>query len=344
MSFLGDVYRLRERPRVYLRSLQRTMMRGGLADALRSRFPFQLSEPKYPRIVGLEFTNFCNLKCSYCAAQTPQVRGRVGFMSPEIFSRVLTELRSFPVRTLRVIGGGEPTAHPQFAEYAAQLRGIATMTTLTTNGQYFSESVAQQAVRTFDVIEVSVGGGSAAEFEANRTGASFEKLVNGLQLLQSLAAKQKPKTLIHLRIAVRASEKPRVDQLRAFWGQYADTISIQPLADRIGGSIDVFVDSVGHHEFHRCEYPFKGMGISWNGEVPLCTAIEERLKVSNGGLLLGNLKDNTILEIWEGSIARQYRNAHRCGDRSQAPLCAGCTEYWGPRESTRMRSNSAARV
>jgi MoaA/NifB/PqqE/SkfB family radical SAM enzyme len=344
MSILNDIARLRERPQVYLRFLQRTISRGGFTDALRSRFPFRFSDPKFPRIVGLEFTNFCNLKCSYCAAQTPEVKGRVGFMNPDTFARVVTELRSFPVQTLRVIGGGEPTAHPRFAEYAAQLRGIARMTTLTTNGQYLSEPVAREAVRTFDVVEISVGGGSAAEFEENRTGASFQKLMDGVHLFRSLKAKQKSKTLLHIRIMLRASDKTRIDELRAFWGQFADTTSTQALVDRVGGSIDVFIDRFTNDQFHRCEYPFKVMGISWNGEIPLCSYIEERLKVSNGGLLLGNIKGNTLLEIWHGSIAQQYRNAHRCGDRSQAPLCIGCNDYWGQRDSKRMTSSTSAKA
>jgi sulfatase maturation enzyme AslB (radical SAM superfamily) len=139
VSVLGDLARVRERPEVYLRIIARTISMGGLLETLKSRFPFRLSDAEFPRIVALEFTNFCNLRCPYCASQTGPVRGRRGFMTDATFSRIASQLREFPLQTLRVIGGGEPTAHPRYAEYAAQLRGVASISTLTTNGQLFSE-------------------------------------------------------------------------------------------------------------------------------------------------------------------------------------------------------------
>ncbi len=135
MSVLGALARVRERPQVYLRIIANTISTGSLLETLKSRFPFRMPDPRFPRIVALEFTNVCNLRCPYCASQTGPVRGQRGFMTDATFARVASQLREFPLQTLRVIGGGEPTMHPRFAEFAVQLRGAARISTLTNAAQ-----------------------------------------------------------------------------------------------------------------------------------------------------------------------------------------------------------------
>jgi hypothetical protein len=53
----------------------------------------------------------------HCDAQHPTIRGRAGYMSDATFEALVAQLRTLRVRNLRVIGGGEPTLHPRFADY-----------------------------------------------------------------------------------------------------------------------------------------------------------------------------------------------------------------------------------
>jgi MoaA/NifB/PqqE/SkfB family radical SAM enzyme len=330
MSVLGDLARVRERPQVYLRIIARTISKGSLLETLKSRFPFRLPDAEFPRIVALEFTNFCNLRCPYCASQTGPVRGQRGFMTDATFSRIRSQFRELPLQTLRVIGGGEPTAHPRYAQYATQLRGVASISTLTTNGQLFSEKNSRQTAASFDIVEISLDGSDAAEYEKYRVGGSFQKLLKGIELLRSATAQERSKMLLHIRIMLKVSDVERVPDLRRYWEQHADSVSVQHLFDRTGTSTNLFtILPKVEGSFRQCEYPFKAMGICWNGDVPLCPAIEERLKVSDGGVLLGNVNHESLLEIWHGRSLRQYRKAHRTCQPSGAPLCVGCNDVWG---------------
>lgn len=330
MSVLGDLARIRERPQVYLRIISRTISTGGLLNAFKSRFPFRLSDAEFPRIMALEFTNVCNLRCPYCASQTGPVRGQRGFMADSTFARIASQLREFSLQTLRVIGGGEPTMHPRFAEFATQLRGAARVSTLTTNGQLFSEKNSRQTAASFDIVEISVDGSDATEYEKYRVGGSFKKLLSGIELLRSAAAQEHSKMVLHIRIMLKVSDIERVSDLRHYWGQHADSVSVQHLFDRTGTGTNLFtIMPKVEGSFRQCEYPFKAMGICWNGDVPLCPAIEERLKVSDGGMLLGNVNEESLLEIWHGPSLRRYREGHRTCDPSAAPLCVGCNDVWG---------------
>ena len=330
MSVLGDLARVRERPQVYLRIIASTIAAGGLLRAIKSRFPFRLPDAEFPRIVALEFTNVCNLRCPYCAAQIGPVRGQRGFMTGATFARIVSQLREFPLQTLRVIGGGEPTMHPRFAEFASQLQGVAGISTLTTNGQLFSGKNSRQTATSFDIVEISVDGSDATEYEKYRVGGSFRKLLGGIELLRSAAAQERSKMVLHIRIMTKVSDVERIPELRSYWEQYADSVSVQHLFDRTGDGTNLFtIMPKVEGAFRQCEYPFKAMGICWNGDVPLCPAIEERLKVSDGGLLLGNVNNDSLLKIWHGPLLRQYRQAHRTCQPSGAPLCVGCNDVWG---------------
>jgi hypothetical protein len=175
-----------------------------------------------------------------------------------------------------------------------------------------------------------VDGSDATEYEKYRVGGSFQKLLRGIELLRSAAAQERSKMLLHIRIMLKVSDIERMHDLRHYWEQHVDSVSVQHLFDRTGNGTNLFtIMPKVEGSFRQCEYPFKAMGICWNGDVPLCPAIEERLKVSDGGLLLGNVNDESLLEIWHGPSLRQYREAHRTCQRSDAPLCVSCNDVWG---------------
>jgi MoaA/NifB/PqqE/SkfB family radical SAM enzyme len=251
-------------------------------------------------------------------------------MSEDTFARLSDQLQEFPLQTLRVIGGGEPTTHPRFGEFAVKLKNSAAVRILTTNGQLFSKKYVNETATSFDIVEISVDGKDADEYERYRLGGSFDTLLKGTELLRSAATDLKTGMRLHIRVMLRKADIDRKAELREFWMQHGDAVSFQNLRDRAGSDAELFQilpNSV--NSFRQCEYPFKALGIAWNGDVPLCPTIEERLKVSDGGLLLGNINNESLLDIWRKPLLRQYRDGHRRSNASDAPLCLGCDEVWG---------------
>ncbi len=62
------------------------------------------------------------------------------------------------------------------------------------------------------------------------------------------------------------------------------------------------------------------MVVDWNGDVVLCC------DDWNHSTILGNLKNQTIEEIWNGEKLRAIRQAHIKGEFYRVPLCAGCNK------------------
>jgi len=58
------------------------------------------------------------------------------------------------------------------------------------------------------------------------------------------------------------------------------------------------------------------MIVDWNGDVVLCC------DDWNHSTVLGNLKKQTIEEIWKGEKLRKIREAHVKGEFYKVPLCS----------------------
>jgi MoaA/NifB/PqqE/SkfB family radical SAM enzyme len=310
-----------------LRMMARYLRDGWGLDLLRSRAP-GLHTPPSPTTVGVELTNVCQLRCPHCDAQNPAIRGKAGYMAEDTFTRLVAQLRALRVRNLRLIGGGEPLLHPKFASWVAQLRGLASLVSITTNGQRLTPENSAAALAALDVIEVSVASDNAAGFAQSRTGGDFEELLQNLARLRRLRDRTRSRTAIHIRVMLRPSEQPTVDRLLAFWQRYGDVVSTQRLQDYFDQQGDVFVR--GKTEEHPpCVLPFRSLGVSWDGSVPLCR-VSAFQAGSPDGLVLGNIRQTTLADIWQGVVIRQYRDGHRRGDPALMPVCRNCPDPQRP--------------
>lgn len=86
--------------------------------------------PPY-RQAYVEITNVCNFSCGFCPSPTLQ-RPRA-FMSPELFARLVPELKPLCEQVyLHVLG--EPLMHPHFGLFLTMLEAAGLPVSITTNG------------------------------------------------------------------------------------------------------------------------------------------------------------------------------------------------------------------
>ncbi len=304
-------------------------VKGGHAADLISSHTRPFSEGRPPTTVGIEFTNACQLRCPYCDAQHPRIRRASGLMSEATFENVRDQLRALRVRNIRVIGGGEATLHPSFAQWIRLLRPLAPFLAVATNGQRLTGEICGAMLQAVDVVEISVDSDHAAGYEQSRIGGRFEVLLSGLERLRRMKAELRSKTLLHIRLMLRPSDHPTRFQMMEFWSRFADTLSTQMLKDYFGAGGDLFALDRSL-EVPRCVVPFKTIGVNWNGDVPLCHA--SAYQTGNPrGLLLGNVNCETLASMWRGSLIRQYRQGHRRRCPGLVPICRGCADAWSPR-------------
>jgi hypothetical protein len=300
---------------------------GRILDIIGSRAPL-LFEGRPPTTVSIELTNVCQLRCPYCTAQHA-MRRPPGFMSPGTFANLLKQLKELHPRNIRLTGGGESTLHSLFPAWVRELRDVAPFRSVTTNGQRLTDETCTAVLSALDTIEISVDSDNATGYECSRVGGDFDTLIANLRRLRRLKYQMGSRTLIHIRLMIRPSERSHRDRLLRFWLQFGDVISTQKLIDYVGGSNDLFQLTKGN-EVPQCVAPHKLMGVHWNGDVPLCDASADQMGEPEG-LLLGNINSQPLASMWHGQVISTYRRGHKERLLELTPICRGCTDARSPR-------------
>ncbi len=195
---------------------------------------------------------------------------------------------------------------------------------MTSNWQRVNEAIVRGILEApVDLLNISVDGDDAESYESSRLGGSFPRLLNNLAHLREMRRAFPRRTLVNLRVMLRPSQARRLQEIRRFWSEYADEVSLQFVVDDAGTGGDVYGVHTVRDRYPRCSLTFKQLNVHWNGDVPLCTYATRQADQSEDAYL-GNIHDQTLEELWQHALIVQYRKAHRerlCG---QMPLCNGC--------------------
>jgi MoaA/NifB/PqqE/SkfB family radical SAM enzyme len=316
---LARVWYLR---RLYTNLVWRTLRRTSFRDTVRTQFPFVLKDAAVPPALSVELTNLCNVRCTYCTS--PLKERPQGLMSPETFGNLIRQIEESGIRKVKLVGNGEPTIHPKFSEMIPQLVKAARFVTLTTNALALNETIIESILAApVDVLHISVDGGTREEYERSRVGGKFDKLLQNLGLLRQMKRDRRAKTLVNVRVMLRPSQRSQEGALRQFWSLLSDVVSQQYVMDFTGSDTDVYPSADDHDACPRCTLPFKILDVRWNGDVPLCSYSQFQTG-DKIGLLLGNLNQVSLAEMWNGERIKAYRAAQRQRNAAQMPVCKGC--------------------
>jgi wyosine [tRNA(Phe)-imidazoG37] synthetase (radical SAM superfamily) len=118
-----------------------------------------------PVSINLDLTTACNYACDHCVDMEILNTGK-----RYDHDKLLASLRNLAARGLKsviVIGGGEPTTYPQFTEVMRAMKGLGLRLGLVTNGTGMAK-VAEIAdcLDATDWVRLSLDSGSDATFQA----------------------------------------------------------------------------------------------------------------------------------------------------------------------------------
>lgn len=315
-----SLYRVRSYREIFRRARKKSI---ATTDLLRSLFPFAFRDAEEPPIVAVELTNYCNLKCPYCTNYLGE-RKR-GFMNEAVFERMLNDLHAMRPRRIQLVGLGESTLHPRFGEYIKRLSQTGGFVSMVTNGQWEKPEVITQILSALDLVEISIDAGGKEKYEASRINGSFDHLLANLDKLNAERKRLGSQTLINIRVMLRPSQRGQFQKEYEFWKNYADRVMPQYIVkiNNTTYSDDVHIPTQSRHgEFPRCSMPFKHLEVKFTGEVLMCYYTIYQVGIP--GLVIGNVLDSSIKELWNSEVMQKYRNAHRGRQTENMPVCKGC--------------------
>jgi len=273
-----------------------------------------------PYFINLEPTSFCNLNCTICSLDGSRKNGH---LRPQIAELALNQAYELKVTEIRFFLAGEPLFNPHLAEYIRMAKDRGFITNIHTNATFMPQDRITALLEAgLDKISFSFDGEHAEEYEKIRIGAKFDLTFNNIiNFLKAKKARGQKFPLVTLQV-IKLAGAPNCniitkDFKNLFQGLPVDEFLLLNPFVWPGQEQKPFNRQHGPR-YYTCMIPWNSLSVVWDGRVVWCCGD------LNGIGLLGDIRQQTLKEIWNGEKIRAIRRglAHRT--LQTLPLCRSC--------------------
>jgi len=311
--------------------------------------------PKVPPVFQLETTNVCNMKCVMCPRTTKMERG-LGFMDTDTFSAIVSQLEPHAdaqwddwqrfvekdmmtntkaydedyfyfmicAQTLILHGFGEPILDKTLPEKVA----IAAQKGLPT---YFSmnpvnidlDKMEKLGAAGLSFLKLSLEGmDNETQMQyRGRIDKSFDDTLNKIFATIELFQKRNFKTKIILtKLNFKEDIEAQEEYIR-FWKQYPVMVYVKNQHNRWLYEEEKATENTAEYLQRYCEFPWNSVSILYDGTVVPCPLEYE------GILNMGNIKEQTLEEIWNSAKYQAFREMHATGNFPEGHFCKTHCDY-----------------
>ncbi|MFH0786876.1 MAG: radical SAM/SPASM domain-containing protein [Pseudomonadota bacterium] len=284
----------------------------------------------YPPLrIWIELTDHCNLKCPLCPNQLLP-KGEKGYISLELFKKIIDQI-SREVYDLNLFHRGEPLLHPHLIELITYAQGRGIPCRIHTNATVLSNSLSKQILTAgLEILSFSFDGYKASLYEKNRYPAKFEETLGNIKhflALKKESKKRKPITVLQMMSVEENHPGPELKKLVSSLKVLGLNRVVFRRPHNWGGAVSLSLESSTDHpkDLFTCTFPWYALIIYWDGRVGPCP------QDFFGRMIMGDLNQQTIPEIWNGPVMQELRAKIR--DR-QYPVLEPCRQCDRPRRKT----------
>ncbi len=301
---------------------------------LEGRTPLEKVIPlSTPMVLFVDPASACNFQCTFCPTGDRDLiksTGRwQGAMRWEVYEKVIGDLQAFerPLKVLRLYKEGEPLLNKRLPDMIrlAKESGCVEYVDTTTNGFLLTPETSTRLIEAgLDRINISVDGVSDEQYWSfTKTKVNFDQFVANIGFLYENRGS--------CEIAVKTAGDllTESDKQRFFdtFGDISDRIFIENFApcwpefdveEYTGVEIKIGIYGNAIKEVETCPYIFYSMSVNSDGSVSLCFLDWARK------LPIGDVRRESLTEIWNGDAMFEHRLAHLRGRRRENPTCGSC--------------------
>lgn len=307
---------------------------------------------RQPHVFNMETTNYCNMTCVMCPRTTLMTRKNI-WIDDSIFETVLDQIKPhseaalaefwawveanytvsfqrpdenafyFHVvsRCLILHGYGEPLLDKKIVEHvaAATRRGIPTyFSCVPANLTVERAEAVMQAGLT--VMKFSMDGLSDEAMQRIRgKRANFDASMQTILDVIAMKKAKGYKTLLVPTMIALANDAEARDMHNAFLDLWKDKdvwAYVKSQDNRWYHEEDQTLVNRSHYEQQYCEYPWTSMTVMADGSVVPCTQDYDT------EMVLGNVRTQTLDEIWNGEKYAEFRRWHVSGQFPEGHKCS----------------------
>jgi len=272
----------------------------------------------FPVHLDFETTTICNLKCYMCFQSFDPPYPAI--LDIDLFKKVIDEGSKKGLCSIKLQYRGEPLTDkriPEMVKYAKDKGVIEVM--FNTNATLLDEKMARALIEAgLNKIICSVDGCTKETYESVRIGATWEVTRDNILRLQKI---KKEMGITHPIVRVQMVDTPRnhkeIKEYIEYWGNLVEDVAIEDMLDYKAED----KDETPLPNF-SCGQLWQRLMILADGDVvPCCRAVQGG---NNKLMVLGNIKEDTIENIWKGKALQNIRDLNSNGQSHLIDMCARC--------------------
>lgn len=305
---------------------------------------------KTPISAHVDISSLCNYRCSFCfQADTlgmKEVNLKRGFMEVSLFKKIIDDFSEFPekIKKIKIGNHGEPTLHPSVVEMVAYARSSETsnIVEMFTNGSKLTPEINEGLVSAgLQRINISLEGLTDERYlQVAGTRQNFQEIIDGVKSLYEIKTKANSDLKIYVKIADQAHALKgdgneifilTDDEKKYFYDTFTpicDEIFVEKVVpqwaetqlDKQNEVTDKGMYGQSIKQWKEvCPFIFMYLHFNCDGTVSPCTLDWPRKVV------IGNVKDESVKNIWQGASLRELQVAMLAGKRKCINFCASCS-------------------
>jgi radical SAM protein with 4Fe4S-binding SPASM domain len=273
--------------------------------------------PAGPLTVAIESTAKCNLFCPMCPRENFYFPPRD--MDLALFKKIIDEAKDY-LEFAVPYGVGEPLLNPDIYDMVAYCREKGVATGLSTNATTLTESASRKLIEAgLDYIIFAFDGATRETFEKYRKGADFDKVRDNIMGFLRVKRALGSRIFCILQVVKLRENREEIPALIRMWRvDGMDEVRIKKDEVHNEGSAIPGDSTTRPRLNHPCYLLWRGpMYIHYDGTVfPCCYIYPDEP--------IGNVRKNSLTEIWNSEKMMQLRGAHIRRDLSAYRACQNC--------------------
>ena len=288
------------------------------------RNPFKLEE------IIIDVSASCNAECPFCPRVFMPEERSSGFMTLDLYEKILNDAKSNNINKLRLYSTAEPTLHPKFDKIIDLAKEKGFEISLSTNGSLLHKH--KESIAKVDLLQYSIEGWDKESYEKYRFPLKFDKIFKNVKLFHEYLLKEKKTVKISTNLII--TEKTDIKKYIELWGKYIGDVKIQfmynPIkfedgkfrAKNLDTDNEYFSLNKQKKDFY-CPYPFTVLTVAYDGKVALCC------NDFSAELDIGSLANASIKEVYQNQILKSARNQFYS---QKLDICKECSGFSQPNE------------
>lgn len=270
-------------------------------------------------MIQVESSTACDAKCVFCpVGSKAHIKTRKsGYMRDSVFEKILQEASELGITDVLPFLNGEPLIFPGLFRWLDMMRGYGLKCTLFTNGNALDAENARLLVDYPHVVRGVIFSVAGMDDESHweLMGLDHDKVYGNIEYFLKV---NKSRIRVYAHMPLFSLTSGWVGAWTAYWREIIPNAAPTVLYNYAGLIRDALEHKEdGLHLRQACPR-LKHATILHNGDVCLCCMDAQ------GQVVFGNMKENSIFDIYNSPEFVRYRQLHAQGRFAELALCRDC--------------------